>query len=82
VPSWETEEARASARRRVRWIAAAAAAIAALLTISLLLLLFTTEEISLGSARLAEPAFAVDDSAPRSEAVPPQREGPRGEPVR
>jgi protein phosphatase len=82
VPSWETEEARASARRRVRWIAAAAAAIAALLAISLLLLLFTTEEISLGGTRLAEPAFAVDDSAPRSEAVPPQREGPRGEPVR
>jgi protein phosphatase len=82
APSWEAEEARASARRRVRWIAAAAAAIAALLAISLLLLVFTSEEVSLGSARLKEPAFAADDSAPPPDAAPPPREGPRGEPVR
>ncbi len=62
-------------------IAAAPGTIAALLAISLLLLT-PSEEVSLGSARLAEPAVAADDSAPRPDAAPALREGPRGEPVR
>ena len=72
---WEVEEARARARRRVRWIAATAAMIAALLAISLLLLLFTTDEIPVGDSRLGSP-----DRATGADVAVQPRPGLGGEP--